>query len=183
MRKNEPEIYAAADQFVRVALKGDDSLFTPGKPVWSLAALDDLYKKYNQQPDLGSDRFEVKLKRQLAGAADLTIQLMAEAIFVQYLIVDDTGGKSKRTLVQQVLSWMAVPAAVPPKLDRTFDHGLVAGGLAFKTLRPFQIQFLVEFGRLWKNLPLDDRSQALQDPWRFKERVSGCVRGYRLQGT
>jgi 5-methylcytosine-specific restriction enzyme B len=168
LKKNEPETYRSAELFIDRGLKSDDSLFTPGKQIWTLGALDDLYQRYNGQPDTGSDRFDVKLRRQLAEAPDSTIQLMAEAIFVQYLVVDDIGGKSKRSLVEQVLSWMASPVNVPSDLDKAFDHGLAAGGLAFKTLRPFQIQFLVEFGRVWKGLLPDDRGQALADPWRFK---------------
>ena len=169
MKKPEPETYGAAEHFVSAALKSDDSLFTPGKPIWSLGQIDDLYQRFNRQPDTGSDRFDVKLRRQLQGAPDSTLQLMGEVIFVQFLVVDDIGAKSKRALVQEVLSWMNVPVSIPVDLDATFEHGLAAGGLAFKTLRPFQIQFLVEFGRAWKRLLGDDRQSALSDPWRFKE--------------
>jgi 5-methylcytosine-specific restriction enzyme B len=168
LKKSEPEIYRAAERFISSGLRSDDSLFTPGKPLWSLANLEDLYQRYNGQPDTGSDRFDVKLRRQLAAAPDSTIQLMGEAIFIQFLVVDDIGGKSKRSLVEQVLSWMTIPVKVPADLDVALDHGLAAGGLAFKTLRPFQIQFIVEFGRVWKGLSPDDREQALTDPWRFK---------------
>ena len=46
-RRPEPdEIYRIAEMFSDRALKRDDSLFTPGVPVWSLEALEDLYQKF-----------------------------------------------------------------------------------------------------------------------------------------
>jgi len=35
--------YAAAQRFVDAALRADDSLFTPGTPIWSIANIDDLH--------------------------------------------------------------------------------------------------------------------------------------------
>jgi 5-methylcytosine-specific restriction enzyme B len=164
-----PHVYRAAERFIKAALTSDDSLFSPGRAIWSLATIGDLYRRYNGQPDTSSDRFEVKLRRQLGGAPDSTVQLMAEAIFIHFLIVDDITGATKRSLVQQVLSWMQTPVKVPIDLDEVFDRGLASGGLAFKTLRPFQLHFMVEFARLWKGLSGDEQRQALADPWRFKE--------------
>jgi 5-methylcytosine-specific restriction enzyme B len=43
--------YTAAQRFVDAALRADDSLFTPGTPIWSIANIDDLYRRFNQQPD------------------------------------------------------------------------------------------------------------------------------------
>ena len=36
-------------------------------------------------------------------------------------------------------------------------------------MRPFQIQLLVDYARVWKGLPSEDREEALSDPWRFKQ--------------
>jgi hypothetical protein len=44
--------------------------------------------------------------------------------------------------------------------------------VAFKTLRPAQLRFLVEFARAWKALPRFDQETALRDPWAFKQVIA-----------
>ena len=161
-------IYDAVRQLADSALLSDGSLFTPGRAVWTLSTIEDLHRRFNLQPDTSSDAFDVKLRRQLKGAPDATIQFAAEALYIHLLIVDDIGGRAKRRLLSAVLSWMLEPVTVPPKLDEALDHGLVSGGLAFKTLRPQQLQYLIEFARLWKGLTDAERQTALADPWKFK---------------
>jgi 5-methylcytosine-specific restriction enzyme B len=51
--------YGAAQRFVDAALRADDSLFTPGTTIWSIANIEDLYRRFIEQPDLGSDSFEL----------------------------------------------------------------------------------------------------------------------------
>lgn len=44
-------IYPIAQRFVESALRHDDSLFTPGRPIWTQSVVDDLYERFNQHPD------------------------------------------------------------------------------------------------------------------------------------
>ena len=157
------DIYAAATRWIDVAL------FTPAASIWSAPTVEDLYQRYNLRPDTSSGAgFDAKLRRQLEGAPDATIQLMAEVTFVSLLVVDDTTGPTKRSSVEKVLSWMDRPATIPDELDRALDHGIAAAGLAWKTWRWVQLAFLIAFARQWKTLPEDERTGALGDPWRFK---------------
>jgi 5-methylcytosine-specific restriction enzyme B len=48
------QFYGAAQRFIDAALRADDSLFTPGTAIWSLAHIDDLYRRFIEQPDLGA---------------------------------------------------------------------------------------------------------------------------------
>ena len=41
-------------------------------------------------------------------------------------------------------------------------------GVAFKTYRPFQLFYLLEFIKAWKALDATDREDLLSDPWAFK---------------
>ncbi|MDA8342996.1 MAG: AAA family ATPase, partial [Actinomycetota bacterium] len=77
------DIYAAATRWVGVALRGNGSLFSPGESIWSSETIDDLYQRYNLRPDTSSGAgIDAKLRRQLEGAPDTTIQLMAEVTFM-----------------------------------------------------------------------------------------------------
>jgi 5-methylcytosine-specific restriction protein B len=73
-------IYVVAERFVDVALRRDDSLFTPGAAIWSLPWLEELDRRYVQNPDAGTGSFEQKLHAQLAEASPQSLQLMAELL-------------------------------------------------------------------------------------------------------
>ena len=164
-------IYEAANRWTEVALRRDDSLFTPGKPIWSEAYLDELDRRFVQNPDESSDPFHVKLQRQLADATPEAIQLMGEVVFVHFLAAspDAVRGDTKRSLVHRILGWSPQPVDVPAELDRAFDRGLAATGVAFHARRRFQLHLLIEFLRSWKALGADEQKRLLQDPWEFRE--------------
>ena len=62
-------LYLASERFVEAALRNDDSLFTPGTPVWSAEHLKDLSARFLGQPDTGDRAFEEKLTDQLRGGS------------------------------------------------------------------------------------------------------------------
>ena len=45
-RKGVKKVYAAAAAWVERALKADDSLFTPGAPIWTASNLDQLRERF-----------------------------------------------------------------------------------------------------------------------------------------
>ena len=68
-RKPDREsVYAAAEAWVDRGLRSDDSLFTPGKPVWTTQWLDELHHRFLDRPDESDRDFFQKLELQLKGA-------------------------------------------------------------------------------------------------------------------
>jgi hypothetical protein len=63
-----PALAAAIDRFVAAAWGSRDSLFTPGKDIWTPENLDDLHKRFVQNPDESKASFTDKFKKQLEGA-------------------------------------------------------------------------------------------------------------------
>jgi|GEM_PF-4563527 len=161
-------LYDAAQRFVDVALKGQDSLFTPGKPIWSDATIQDLYTKFVEHPDTGHDSFEQKLEKQLNGAPADTYQLAAELIYIHLLPGASTGGERKRELINTVLNWSPAPVGIPEELSQALDVGLASEGMAFRTRRPDLLIYLINFMRAWRTLSSEKRQEALRDPWAFK---------------
>lgn len=173
-RPNRPgfeQVYAAAQRFIGAALRSDDSLFTPGRSIWSLSAINDLYERLVEHPDESGDSFMVKLQRQLNDAASETIQFAGELLYVHFLIARDIQGETKRQRINTVLAWSPSAASIPDTLDRALDHGIAKTGVAFNTNRPDQLSFLLEFMRQWKQLPRDEQNRALKDPWAFENVV------------
>lgn len=163
--------YDAAERFVDSALRADDSLFTPGLPIWTLANLQSLHDQFINQPDTSDDTFINKFKRQLENATPEVFQLAAEAIFVHTLIADKSSltASSKRRLITAVLNWSPSPVALPQDLETALDQGIAKTGTAFHTFRPFMIAFVINFALEWKKLPQSEQQYLLQDAWAFKE--------------
>jgi 5-methylcytosine-specific restriction enzyme B len=165
-------VYDVAARWVDAALRRDDSLFTPGVAIWTLARLDELDRLYVQRPDLGEGSFEDKLHAQLDGASPAAVQLMAEILFVYYLPARyNISGPTKRQKLEQVLSWMPSPVSIPADLLEVTDHGVGSGGPGFHLYKWASVAFLVAFARRWKQSPIDIRQRALEDPWAFLDFV------------
>lgn len=164
-------IYEAAERWIDAALRHDDSVFTPGQPIWSPAVIADLYTRFVENPDESPRSFDEKFKDQLADAPPETIQLAGELLYFHFLVADDMSGDHKRNVVNRVLSWSSEPVSIPDDLARSLEHGIASTGVAYRTYRPFQLGFLLDTVRNWKTLDPDERVRLLADPWAFKEFV------------
>lgn len=163
--------YRALERWVQCALRSDDSLFTPGRQIWSSANLDDLHRRFVGNPDEGKGDFVTKFKGQLSGAPFETIQLAAELLFI-HLVTPykrGMGGDTKKALIEEVLSWGgASRVGVPADLWPAFDEGFVRDQ-GYSSYRPFALAYLLNFMRAWKALDLAMRNLYLSDPWSLKQ--------------
>ncbi|MEV7230322.1 AAA family ATPase [Polymorphospora sp. NPDC051019] len=170
---DDEAVYRTARHILTAGLEQDGSLFTPGARIWTGGTADALYTHFVEQPDTGKQTFVQKLRGQMASAPPEAVQLMAELLYLHFLLPRDIGGAAKRAVIAGVLQLLPTPVGIPADLDRLLDTGLVRAGTAYMTLRDRQIAFLVRFVQAWKSLPPDGREAALRDPWRFREVVDG----------
>ena len=66
-RRTEPgseDLYAASRRIVDAAFRADDSILTPGAPIWTAANIAELRQRFVENPDEGKDKFEEKLRKQ-----------------------------------------------------------------------------------------------------------------------
>lgn len=168
-------VYAAAEAWVERALRSDDSLFAPGRPLWTSEWLDELHRRFLNRPDESEDNFLDKLKRQLSGASPQACQLMAEVLYVHFLIDSKRRSATKQERVDRVLGWSPEPEPVdvPPELVDGLVPGLADPGPAFNRYQPYQVGFVIEFASQWKHLGPDEHERLLDDPWAFKAFVMG----------
>ena len=170
------KIYAAADEWVKRALRSDDSLFTPGVPIWSHELLGELHSRFLNNPDLGAGSFYDKLEVQLADSPAEVYQLMAEVLYVHFLIVwqDAMKRDTKANGINRVLGWSgSEDVKMPDDLLAAQAPGIAHPGIAFGTYRPYQVGFLIEFAEQWKEQAEAERNRLLDDPWAFKEFANG----------
>lgn len=163
--------YTAAERFVHAALRHDDSLFTPGRPIWTAANLDVLVERFVNHPGFMETRFDEQFRRQLEGTSDDVHQLAAEVLYAYSLPASQVGGPSKRQGINEVLGRMGQPIEMPEDLSVALDHGFGSGGTSYSTRKPKQLQHLIRFVRHWKSLPTEDREHALDHPMQFKTAV------------
>ena len=166
-------VYEAAEHWVDAALRRDDSLFTPGEPIWSLANLTDFHERFAGQPDDSKDPFFTKFERQLHGAPPQTHQLAAEVLYVHYLIAypGAISGNTKREHIRRVLHWSELRVNIPDHLMGAQDAGFINPGPAFVIFKPAQIQLIAEFVQHWKTLSSETQTKVLDDPWEFKKEL------------
>jgi hypothetical protein len=165
-------IYQAAQTWIDTCLEADGSLFSPGAEVWTADNLQELFDRIWVHGDAtpGSGYVE-KLKRQLDDATDAQVQLAAEVNAVHFLSVwpGAITGKTKRKLVDQILSWMpSAGAEVPQHISEAFDVGLAHPGRYALQRRDTQVACILHVSLRWKGESAEVRAALRSDPWKFQ---------------
>ena len=168
-------VYEAARAWVDRALRADDSLFTPGKPIWTSESLRELRERFLDRPDEGAGTFYDKLRTQLAGSPPEVYQLMGEVLYAHFLIIWRSGMRqgTKKSRIEEVLGWGAPEASVPGRLVPGLTPGIANLGQARSRALPNYVGFIIEFVEQWKDLDAPERTQLLSDPWAFKNFAYG----------
>ena len=162
-------VYEAARLWVDRALRVDDSLFTPGKPIWAKEVLEKLRKSFLDNPDKSSTSFLDTLKEQLEGSGPEVYQLVAEALYFYFLFVATKDNTTEQQRINEVLSWSPVRVELPSDLAVGLTPGIAETGIAYYTGIQFQVAFLIEFAEQLKEKELVEQRRLLADPWVFKD--------------
>ena len=164
-------VYAAAQLWVERALRRDDSLFTPGRAIWTRELLAELRERFLDGPSYPEGNFFDKLEKLLADSPPNVYQLMAEVLYLHFLIIasDRMKGETKLAGVNTVLGWSSEPLGIPDELAAALEYGIGGPGRGFLSNRPYQVGFLIEFVEHWKNLISGEMEDTLRDAWDFKK--------------
>ena len=164
------KVYEAAQRWVDCALRADDSLFTPGKAIWSSQWLQELRERFLDRPDEGGGDFYEKLETQLEGSPPEAYQLMAEVLYSHFLIIwsGTMRADTKEERIERVVGWSEQEIEIPAELAVGLTAGIANIGQARSRHFPFYVGFLIEFVQQWKELEPDECQRLLADPWAFK---------------
>lgn len=181
-RKTAPQVEKIGRRLIESGFGHDDSLLTPGQPIWTAEHLAELKRDYVDRPDLGPDDFFEKLAQQLATSSAGAIQLFAELLIANVLPITNLGGPLKVKHVRTVLS-IANPAVdVPDDVEQVLAAGGVYnGGQAFGNYRWKQLAYLIEVAQHFKVLPEQRLVDALADPLIFRAEVDAVPTGQAAQ--
>ena len=167
-RTGSEKIYAAAQAWVERGLLADDSLFTPGRAIWTPGWLAELRRRFLDQPGASGNGFWGKLENQLANSPPEVYQLLGEVLFVHFLILSSGAMKSdtKINRIKQVLGWSAAPTEIPADLNTALAQGITHPGGFF--IAGSGLGFVIELAEHLKKQETAERSKVFNDPWEFK---------------
>ncbi|WNG83731.1 AAA family ATPase [Mycobacterium sp. ITM-2016-00316] len=175
-------VEAVGRHLIDSGLANDDSLLTPGRPVWTASNLDELAAAYVDKPDAGPGGFFEKLEHQLADSSPDAVQLFAELLIMNMLPILNLGGVLKVKQVENVLSMSSSPVTLPDAVRAALlGGGVFNGGQAFTTYRWAQIVYLIQFARHFKSLSDQRRVDAVAEPLIFREVVNAVPTGQAAQ--
>jgi 5-methylcytosine-specific restriction protein B len=181
-REAAPRVETIGRRLIDCGLGKDDSLLTPGAPVWSVDNLEQLKREYVDKPDMGPGDFFDKLKHQLAQTSPAATQLFAEVLILNVLPILNMGGLLKVKQIKNVLDMSSLPVAIPADVeDALLGGGVFHGGQAFTSYKWAQIGYLIEVARHFKALPDDRRADALADPLIFRDEIDTVPTGQAAQ--
>ncbi|MCB0960861.1 MAG: AAA family ATPase [Acidimicrobiales bacterium] len=162
-------IYALHRRWLGEVLSGTDSLFTPGKAVWTADNLTELELGFIERPDLTAEkRYLEKLKDQLSDLSPEAIQLMAEIHLIHFLMIwhGAISAATKRSQVETILSWMPEPVAIPEEVAAALAPGMANPGQYALTRRDVQIAWLIRFSQ--RVVDAGDAQELVADPWALR---------------
>ena len=162
--------YNAARQWVDRALLTDDSLFTPGTPIWTRRWLNGLHERFLERPAVSRiSEFLPSLERQLADGPAEVHQLMAETMYV-HLLIQAQSVATKRERIERVLGWHSSAVSFPEHLNDGLSGKLINAEGAFASRYiSYQVGTLIESVVHWKKLESSEHERLIQDPWAFRD--------------
>jgi 5-methylcytosine-specific restriction protein B len=157
---------AAVDRIRETALVTFESLFSPGRKLWTLPHLRRFHALFVERFDEGEGTFLEKFRKPLDGGEEADYQLAGELLYVQQFFTSMTGPDRKIEKVKTVLEWSGHPASIPAWTVEGLKDGL-AGDMAFNLHSAFHLAWLDEYLIHWQELSDVDRQALQKDPWRF----------------
>lgn len=152
-------ILSAASRWIQECLIQDGSVFTPGQSLWTAPIVDEVYHAFVNHPDVSSDDFMTKLKRQLGQNSPAAQRLAAEMLWSLLLFPSNMKARTKRQQISDI--WGLADEALPQDHNLLRDDVLVgigSGGPGFNNYRPNELEFLIAITRDLKGRNLSGRS-------------------------
>lgn len=162
------QVYTAVRAIFDRGFAADDSVFTPGRRVWTRSNAEDLVVRLENPPSGVSGTFLKKLQAELDGAASEVVQLAAEILYLHLVPSLSVKGAAKRFALRSVLGIPRESVSIPPDLDEVLDGGIMYTGVAFNTYRAQQVTWLARVVAHLKSRPPSTVSAVLADPWSFR---------------
>ncbi len=158
------QLSAVAQQIAAATLAADDSLFTPGTPLWTPANLATLARLLEtpRKAKAAPVSMEAELRESLASSHPHLLQLAAELLYMVLLLAWIEPAYAKRGPLH------ALGVAIPSPLAAALTAALDPVPPDFLHGRRTACLVLLTALQAWKQLPPTDQERLLADAWGFK---------------
>jgi len=163
-------IYHAAQQWRKISLIKECSVFYDSNFLWTSEILTELNQHYANGTDVGEGNFLDKLETQLSDGSPECSALMSECLWLTYLFQwkANVGESRKRSNVAKVWSWSGTDLDEShPLLDNSVLVGIGSAGTAFNTARWRELVFLINALRDFRRRDPTASNSIASDPWDF----------------
>lgn len=170
--EQQKRVIQAAKIFAERALANGESVFAPGRTVWTSGTVEEARDAFVGAENTGRN-FVEQLKHQMSDVSDEARLFMAELVTLQLLpaSLDSIGENAKRTRVNEVLSTMEHRVEIPTEVDAAFGSGSFSTGQLLSGHIVNSLKVLLNFAAAWVSLNQEERERHLGDPWAFRRFV------------
>ncbi|RFA13918.1 hypothetical protein B7R21_07610 [Subtercola boreus] len=165
-------IRAAARLFTERGLRDLDSVFVPGRQAWRADVIKELAEGFRDQPVVVGSGYADKLLVQLRDVSDDAKLLMAEIVAWHVLPLEKPGEIKKRARIQQIIQTMNDPVIIPADIDQALKSWSFDAGRGIGAEIDRGLAMIVNGLQLWIDLDADDRQEALDNPWAWRDFVT-----------
>lgn len=168
--EGQEKVLEGARIFIDRALVLGESVFVPGRQLWTEVVTAELEKHFVGAESIPGKSFMEQIAIQLANVSDDAKLLMAELVAFQLLpaSTDTIGEQAKRARVHGVLRLMEHPVLIPAEIDSVFPFGSFNPGVRMANNLGAAMTIIVNFAIAWTRTLEGEREELLYDPWRFR---------------
>ncbi|MCT1607796.1 winged helix-turn-helix domain-containing protein [Nesterenkonia massiliensis] len=173
---NQRKVLAAQEIVVDQGLRAGESLFSPGRPIWTntnVLSLRDLWKGAEKEEGKG---FTGSLTVQIADATDDQKLLMAEILATQMLPIAGIGHAKKTERINTVLDLMEHRVEIPRVFDETFAVGAYGPGRSLVISVNLAVMLILEMLCAWTDLDQQAQERLLSESKQWRGFIY-CISG------
>lgn len=164
----DPTMEAGAWQVLGPGLRGEMSALDPTVRTWTVENARTLRQHIYTDP--GGIGWMEKLAKQMHGADDAALVLLAELLYLRNAPVADINASTKVERINTILSWGSTPRTLPqPLVDALDGANAFTGGQGYHAQIPSHMLWLTAFVEHWVTSPKSERDEAMRDPFAFRE--------------
>lgn len=168
------KLLEAARAWVEQSLQNGESVFSPGRDVWSAGTVGRLHTVWTSSEKVDGKNFLENVALQLADESDDVKLLMAEVVALQILPISTAIGHAKKTAkVEAILGLMRHRVSIPTLFDEAFGGGAFNPGNGMLANVNRAVSIIINLARSWIDLDSDQQEALLTDPLRWRDFILG----------
>ncbi|MDQ0160016.1 AAA family ATPase [Alkalibacillus salilacus] len=166
-------IYDAMKKWKENCLLNEGSLIWEGEAVWTQDNIRRFKSIFVDSPDSSGETFDIKLENQLENEVESVYKFLIELMYIYYLFPSKRSNtyKTKINKLEKIASWKGIEFDRSWPILEALNGGLGSPGSGYNSNRYHEISFLNSIVKQLKDMPIEERENILNQPWKLKQFV------------